>query len=38
MKSYTEQQRLPNLQELADSLCEDEELEYIELQSNCKFK
>lgn len=33
MKSYTEQQRLPNLQELADSLCEDEELEYVELQS-----
>lgn len=33
MKSYTEKQKLPNLQELADALCEDEEIEYVALQS-----
>lgn len=33
MKSYTEKQRLPNLQELADDLCEDQEIEYVELKS-----
>lgn len=32
MKSYTENQRLPNLQELADNLCKDEEMEYVQLK------
>ena len=29
--SYTEKQQMPSLQFLADSLCEDEEIEYVEL-------
>lgn len=33
MKNYTTKQRLPNLQELADGLCEDEEIEYVVLES-----
>ena len=31
MASYEESQRMPNLQFLADSLCEDGEIEYVEL-------
>lgn len=33
MKKYVDQQQLPNLQELADGLCEDEEMEYVQLES-----
>ena len=33
MKTYTEKQRLPNLQEIADGLCEDEEMEYVYAES-----
>ncbi len=31
IKSYAEAQQMPSLQFLADSLCEDEEIEYVEL-------
>ena len=31
--SYTEKQQMPSLQFLADSLCEDEEIEYVELMT-----
>lgn len=33
IESYTKKQRLPSLQELADGLCEDEEMEYVLLES-----
>lgn len=33
MKNYAEKQKLPTLQELADGLCEDEEMEYVLLSS-----
>lgn len=33
MQNYTKKQRLPTLQELADGLCEDEEMEYVQLAS-----
>lgn len=33
MKNYTEKQKLPTLQELADGLCEDDEMEYVVLDS-----
>lgn len=33
MVKYTEEQRMPTLQELADELCEDEEIQYVTLQS-----
>ena len=31
--TYSEQQRMPTLQELADNFCEDEEIQYVELES-----
>lgn len=33
MHTYTQEQRMPTLQELADALCEDEEMEYVVLES-----
>ena len=33
MNTYAEKQELPTLQELADFLCEDEEIQYVELES-----
>ena len=33
IESYTENQRLPNLQYLADKLCEDKEMEYVEKET-----
>lgn len=33
MHKYAEEQRMPTLQELADSFCEDKEIEYVELAS-----
>ena len=33
MKNYAEKQSLPSLQELADGLCEDDEMEYVLLES-----
>ena len=33
MKKYTEEQRNPTLQELANDFCEDDEIEYVELES-----
>lgn len=33
MHTYTQKQRMPTLQELADDLCEDKEIEYVQLES-----
>lgn len=33
MNSYAKDQRMPTLQELADDFCEDNEIEYVELES-----
>lgn len=33
MKNYSQKQKLPTLQELADGLCEDDEMEYVVLNS-----
>ena len=33
MDSYAKEQRMPTLQELANDLCEDNEIEYVELES-----
>ena len=33
METYSEEQRMPTLQEFSDELCEDDEIEYVELQS-----
>lgn len=33
MHTYTKEQRMPTLQELADALCEDKEMEYVVLES-----
>lgn len=37
MENYTEKQRLPTLQEIADGLCEDNEMEYVLLKSNTEI-
>ena len=34
MEAYTKTQELPNLQKLADNLCEDNEIQYVTLASN----
>ena len=33
IKSYTKEQRMPTLQEVANDLCEDNEMEYVTLES-----
>ncbi len=33
MEKYSKEQRMPTLQEFSDALCEDSEIEYVELQS-----
>ena len=33
IETYAEEQRMPTLQEFSDGLCEDNEIEYVELQS-----
>lgn len=33
IEKYAKEQRMPTLQEFADGLCEDEEIQYVELQS-----
>ena len=33
MQNYAQKQRLPNLQELSDGLCEDSQIEYVSIES-----
>ena len=38
IEKYGKEQRMPTLQEFADGLCEDDEIQYVELQSKKKRK